>query len=547
MTGSEPVRIVILGGGFAGISVAREAQKLAGKDGAIEVHLVNEENYFLFQPLLPEVVSGCIEPGHILNPIRQLCPGVHFHCATVANVDVGARTVTIMGTDDRIVHNLAFDHLIWCLGVKMDLSRVPGMSEHAYPIKTLGDAFHVRNRLLRCLEEAELEADEAVARKLLTVVTVGGGFSGVETAAEVNGLIQSVLPFYPRARRIGHRVVLVHSGERVLQELDPDLAEFAQDKLRERGVDLLVQTHATELSNAGVVLSNGEILAAATVICTVGNSPHPLVQRLALPQEKGRILVDDCFRVKGHQGLWALGDAALIPDVRRGGFCPPTAQYAMREGAHCARNVITAIRGGSLRPFRFRGIGELSVVGRRTGVGKLFGWKISGLLAWLLWRSVYLVKMPGLRCKVRVGIDWALDLLFPRDITMFEVGRTEHITRAHYREGETIIRQGEPGGRFFVIQSGQVEIIQGGPSFRERRLGTRSAGDSFGEIALIKNTPRTASVRCLTPVNVLVFDRAAFHAMLGSYRRFRSLMEIELAQLARKGEPASSEQDSSVA
>ena len=533
MNQSGAARVVILGGGFAGISAARELGRLARNDPSIEVHLINDENFFVFQPLLPEVVSCGIEPGHILNPIRQLCPAVQFHCATVTHLDLEAQTATLLGSDERRQSILRYDHLIWGLGLKMDLSRVPGMAEHSYPIKTLVDAFHLRNRVLGCLEEADLEADEGVRKKLLTVVTVGGGYSGVETVGEINDLIRSVLPFYPRARRTGPRTVLVHPSERILQELDPDLGEFAQAKLRERGVEIILRTRVTEATGDGVVLSNGEMVVAATVICTVGNSPHPLLGQLALPQDRGRILVDEFLRVKGYQNLWALGDAALIPDMARGGYCPPTAQYAMREGLQCARNVLPTIQARPRHPFRFGGLGQLAVVGRHVGVGRLFRWKISGVLAWFLHRLVYLGKVPGFRCKVRVGIDWALDLLFPRDITMMELRRTEQLARAHYREGEVIIRQGEIGDHFYIIDSGQVEVLQEEPGAQPKRLRVLGTGASFGEIALLNAQPRTATVRCLTPVNVVKLSRRDFLTLVGSHDIFRRIVEQQARSLTK--------------
>ncbi len=534
MPTQHPVRIVILGGGFAGISAATELGRKTKGDPSIEVHLVNNENYFVFQPLLPEVVSCGIEPSHVLNPIRQLCRHVHFHCATVTDVDRAQQCVTIVGSDERRVRTLQYDHLIWCLGLRMDVSRVPGMAEHSLPIKTLGDAFHLRNHVLRRLEEAELETDEALRRKALTVVAVGGGYSGVETVAEINHMIQSVLPYYPTARKTGHRAVLVHSGNRILHELDPGLAEIALAKLQERGVEVRLETQVSEATAAGVVLSNGETIAAGTVICTVGNVPHLLLSKMGLPEDRGRILVDECLRVRGEENIWAIGDAAMVPDVRRGGFCPPTAQYAMRQGRQCARNVLAALQAKSLRPFQFGGFGQLAVVGSHLGVGRVFGVKVSGFLAWVLWRSVYFAKVPGIRCKLLVGFDWALEALFPRDITMIELQRTEQLKHAHFRPGDIIIRQGEIGDRFYIIESGEVEIVQQDPGKQEKRLGTRSTGESFGELALLKDLPRTATVRCLTSVNVVMFNRSDFHALVGSYGIFRAHMDREVAALSQK-------------
>jgi len=240
--------------------------------------------------------------------------------------------------------------------------------------------------------------------------------------------------------------------------------------------------------------------------------------------------------VRGEENIWAIGDAALVPDVRGGGFCPPTAQYAMRQGGQCARNVLAALQAKSLRPFQFGGFGQLAIVGSHSGVGRVFGVKVSGLLAWVLWRSVYFAKVPGIRCKLLVGFDWALAALLPRDITMIELQRTEQLKHAHFRPGEIIIRQGEIGDRFYIIESGEVEIVQQDPGKQEKRLGTRSTGESFGELALLKDLPRTATVRCLTPVNVVMFNRRDFDALVGSYGIFRAHMDKELAVLSRNME-----------
>jgi len=534
MVGQQTVRIVILGGGFAGVATAKELQRLTRGDESIVVHLVNDENYFVFQPLLPEVVSCGIEPVHILNPIRQLCPRVQFHCGSVAHLDRDARAVTVMSADEKRLRALPFDHLIWSLGLKTDFSRVPGMPEHAYPLKTLGDAFHLRNQILHCLEEADQETDEALRKKHLTLVTIGGGFSGVETVAELHDMMKTVLPFYPRAARTGHRAILIHSGDRILQELDAGLSAFAQAKLEARGVQVQLKVRVNEVSDEGVTLSTGETIPAGIVICTVGNSPHPLVPKMGLSQEGGRIRTDEYLRITGTVNLWAVGDAALIPDLERGGVCPPTAQYAMRQGAQCARNVVATIRGEALRPFRFGGVGQLACIGRRTAVGRILGVPIAGFLAWLLWRAVYLAKVPGLRCKVRVATDWALDLLFPRDIAKIDLRRTEQLARAHYREGDVIVRQGEIGNHFYIIESGQVEVIREDPGEPPKCLGVRGAGTSFGEIALLKDAPRTATVRCLTPVDVVKFARQDFLTLTRSHDAIRGLLEKEAQAILEK-------------
>jgi len=504
------------------VSVARELGRLARRDPAIEVHLVSNENFFVFQPLLPEIVACGVEPAHILNPIRQLCPDVHFHCRAVESFDPTAKTVTLAAADSRHRQTLSYDHLVLALGLTIDLSRTPGMAEHSKPIKTLGDAFHLRNHVLDRLEQADIEPDEGRRRQLLTVVAVGGGFSGVETVAEINDMLRGVIRFYPRARVVGTRMILVHSRDRILNELTEGLARFAEKKLRQRGVEIILDSRVKEATPEGVILGDDRRIPAGTVICTVGNAPHPLVSASSLPQDKGRVQVEVELRVKGFSDIWALGDAAMIPDIKRSGFCPPTAQYALRQGRHCARNILAVISNRAPTPFAFGGLGQLAVVGHRCGVAEVFGLRIAGILAWFFWRSVYLSKLPGLKCKVRVAVDWLLDVVFPRDITKFSLERTDRVQRAHYRRGDVIVHQGEIGDSFYIIENGEVEVLQRGAGGEPIRVAVRKAGESFGEIALLKATPRTATVRCLTPVDVILLTGRDFRTLVDSCGVLRS-------------------------
>jgi NADH dehydrogenase len=238
------------------------------------------------------------------------------------------------------------------------------------------------------------------------------------------------------------------------------------------------------------------------------------------------------MQVKNMPNIWALGDAALVPDISRGGWCPPTAQYAMRQGHQAARNILAAVRDLPIRNFYFKGLGQMAVIGRHCGVAQIGGWKISGFFAWVLWRGVYLMKLPGLPCKVRVALDWIMELVFPRDITKIEVQRTEHLKRAHFQKGDVIVREGEIGDRFYIIESGEVKIVHREPGKPEQELAFRSAGDSFGELALLKDAPRAATVRCVTAVDVIIFNRKDFLTLVGSYHLFRRHMNNEASAVA---------------
>jgi NADH:quinone reductase (non-electrogenic) len=515
-----PVRIVIVGGGFAGIEAASRLGRMLKGDDSTEVILISSENYFLFQPLLPEVVACSIEPSHILNPIRHLCRNIHYRWGTVEDIDLKVQVVTLASTDKAKAQLLSYDHLILCLGQVVGSSTIPGMNEHALSLKTLGDAFQLRNHILSRLEEAEITEDEAARRTLLTFVTIGGGFSGVETAAAINDLIKEVSPFYPTVQSTGYRSIIIQGGDRILGELDADLAWFAQKKLEARGVEVMLKTRVSEVTRDRVLLGDGESVSSGSVISTIGNVPHPLVKKLGLPEQRGRILVDECLRVMGFRNLWALGDAAAVPDRQKGGICPPTAQYAVRQGKQCAQNVVAVIRGRSAAPFRYKGRGQMAVIGKHCGIAQIGRWKLSGIGAWFLWRAVYFMKLPGLRSRVRVAMDWLLDLLFPRDITKVEVRRTDVLQRAHFAKGEVIVRQGDVADCFYLIESGEVEIVKEGTA--PQRLRLCSAGETFGEVGILANAPRSATVRSLTAVDVLKFSRQNFLSMFQGYKAFRS-------------------------
>ena len=522
---AAPIRIVIVGGGFAGIEAASRLGRLLRGDDSAQVILISSENYFLFQPLLPEVVACSIEPSHILNPIRHLCRNIHYRWGTVEDIDLKAQVLTFASADKAKPQLLSYDHLVLCLGQVVGSSAIPGMNEHALSLKTLGDAFQLRNHILSRLEEAEITDDEAARRRLLTFVTIGGGFSGVETAAAIHDLIKDVSGFYPMVQATGYRSIIIQGGDRILGELDQDLAWFAQRKLEARGVEVRLKTRVSEVTRDSVVLEGGESVSTGSVISTVGNVPHPLVKKLGLPEQRGRILADECLRVMGFRNVWALGDAAAVPDRQKGGMCPPTAQFAVRQGKQCAHNVLAVIRNRVPAPFRYKGRGQMAVIGKHCGIAQIGRWKLSGLGAWFLWRAVYFMKLPGLRSRVRVAMDWLLDLLFPRDITKVEVHRTDVLQRAHFTKGEIIFRQGDVSDCFYLIESGEVEIIKEGKGTAPERLRLCAAGETFGEVGILANTPRTATVRSLTAVDVLKFSRQNFLSMFRGYKAFRSQVQ----------------------
>ncbi|MFO0829859.1 MAG: NAD(P)/FAD-dependent oxidoreductase [Phycisphaerales bacterium] len=420
-----PTRIVILGGGFGGLYAALEFEKALRRRDDLEVILVNADNFFLFTPMLHEVAASDLDVTTIVNPIRKLLRRVKFFCGECRAVHLASRTVTLVHGDDGHVHDVEYDHLVVALGSVTNFYGLPGLEERALTMKSIGDAIDVRNRIIACMEEADFECCKAQRRRLLTFVVAGGGFAGVETAASIHDFIHEALRFYPNLTPDQCKVVLVHSGKTILPELSPTLGRYAQRKLAERGVEIRTDARVSSYGADQVVrLAGGDAMLAGTLVWTAGTSPNPLVGELDCPRERGRLVVDSCLRVTGMRGVWSLGDCAVVPNVDTGQPHPPTAQHAIRQGARLARNVLATIDGKTPVPFRFRTLGQLASLGRRTGVANILGLNFSGFIAWWLWRTIYLAKLPRLEKKVRVALDWTLDVLFSKDLVQFKVART---------------------------------------------------------------------------------------------------------------------------
>jgi NADH dehydrogenase len=409
--------VVVLGGGFGGVEVARRLERrLRGHDD-VRVTLVSRENFFLFTPMLHEVAASDVDITHIVNPLRALLHRTTIVVGDVAAIDLNQRIVRVTHGDDDHPHELSFDHLVVALGSTTNFYGLPGLAEHALTMKTLGDAIHLRNRAIAMLEDAATECEGDAG--LLTIVVAGGGFAGVETIAALNDFVREALRYYPRLRQQDVRMVLVHSGSHILPELGEDLGVYAAAKLSERGVEILTGARVASVDPVGVSLADGRRIDGRVVVWTAGTSPHPLLHELPCRLQQGRVVVDETLAVPGHPGVWAIGDCAVVPDPRTGGSHPPTAQHALREARTAADNIAASVTGARLEPFRFRTIGQLAAIGRRTGVARIFGIKFSGFLAWWLWRTIYLSKLPRLDKKIRVALDWTLDLVFPKDFVQF--------------------------------------------------------------------------------------------------------------------------------
>ncbi len=507
-------KILILGGGFGGVYMARALEKkLRPEEAAIT--LVNRENYFVYQPMLPEVISGSIGLTDIVSPIRLLCPRTNLVMREVEEIDLARKVVTVSpGFHPRRLE-LPYDHLVIAMGGVTSFYGMPGMIEHALPFRTLVDALTLRNRVISCMEEADVEQDPELRRRLLTFVVGGGGFSGVEVIAELNDFVRATARSYRRIPPEEIRCVLVHSGERILPEMDPALAEFAQKLLAKRGVELRLKDRLVAASSEKALLKSKQEIPTKTIVSTVPSAAVPVVERLDCPKEKDRLIVDGHLELQGHEGVvWALGDCASIKTAA-GNRAPPTAQHATREAETAATNIVAAMRGGKREVFAFEGLGKLGALGHNSAVAEVFGVKISGLLAWFLWRTIYLMKMPGWNRKIRIAADWFIALLLPPDLVQLSLRTNSGIVEQHFEAGEVIFHQGDVGDSVYVIRQGECDVEREGT-----RLATLKAGEYFGEMALLSGAGRNATVRAATSVNLLLIAKADFDQLKSNVPAF---------------------------
>jgi NADH dehydrogenase len=403
--------VLILGGGFAGAYVAR----LLGESGATIVSL---ENFMLYTPLLPEAASGTLEPRHAVVPLRVMCRDAELLLGQATGVDLEARTVGVE-TDDG-PQLVRWRELVLALGAVPRVAPVPGLTEHGLSFKSLADAIHLRNHVLRELEAADAARDDAERRRHLSFVFVGAGYAGVEALAELSDLVEDAVRYYPQLRDVPRRWVLVDAAPKILPEIPSRLGEYAARELTERGIEIHVGTTLESVSADEVVLAEGVHIPTRTLVWTAGVAPNPLVRELGLPlDERGRIEVDEFLRVRGQDHVWSLGDCARVPNRKAEQPDPPTCQHALRQARRLARNL-----QGEPQPYGYRMLGQVATLGRYKGIADVMGLRLRGFAGWWVTRSYHLYQLPLLSRKLRVVADWTTSLLFRRDIA--ELGTLGH-------------------------------------------------------------------------------------------------------------------------
>ena len=519
----KPIRVVIVGGGFAAVQFAKTLRSKL-RPSECEILLFNRENHMVFHPLLADVAGASINADAAATPLRQMLPGVGCRTERVQRIDLSSSEIEF---DDGsgVLQRLHYDHVVIACGAESNLGIIPGMTEHAFAFKVMSDAIDLRQHIVRQMEQAEAASDADRQRWHLSFIVVGAGFSGVEVAGEINELVRSSTRFYRNFKKQDIVVTMVHSQDHILPEVAPTLGEFARKKMEKAGISILLNTRAVAATHEGIELNNGKMLAGATVVCTIGTSISPLVQHLDVPKERGRIRTAPEMRIEGQTNAWAIGDCALIINSFDNKPSVPTGQFAERQGRQAALNLVRLLKGEDTKPFRFKALGQLCSIGGYSAVAEMFGMRVSGFLAWFLWRGVYLFKLPTWSRRFKVALDWAWDLLFPRDLSFLNSDTAQQFIHAYYRPGDFIHRQGDIAQFFSVIEEGEVEVLQATDHDPEAKvLAILGKGDFFGEGALLGNRPHETSIRARTVVRLRQAGSALFSQIAGTFAPFRELL-----------------------
>ncbi|MBC8517196.1 MAG: NAD(P)/FAD-dependent oxidoreductase [Nitrosopumilus sp.] len=431
-------KIVILGGGFAGVECARQLEKEFGNDPETELVMVSEDNFLLFTPMLPQVASGMIETRHIVLPIRTVCKKTKFYEGRVKNVDPYGKIVTLWGTGDKRGISIHYDFLVVALGSETNFFGMADVEKNAYTMKTLNDAVMLRNRVIDMLEQAENETNPILRKSFLNFVIVGGGFAGIETAGELMDLLLDARKYYPTIQKSDLKVIVLEALGMILPGFNQKLADFAKDKMVERGIDIRLKTAVTSFDGNEVTIksldenpkdsidtSKIDSIVTKTLIWTAGVTPVNTIKRSMFKTEKGKVIVNDYLEVSDFPGVFAIGDCALHIDPETERPLPPTAQIAEAQAKIAAKNLISLIKNSKKEKFVYHSKGQMAIIGKRSGIATFLGMNISGFWAWLIWRNVYLSKITTFDKKTRIFLDWVIDLFFDRDISRLKLMKRE--------------------------------------------------------------------------------------------------------------------------
>lgn len=520
----KPGKIVILGPSFAGVHCAMKLERLLGEFTNMVVTLVHRESQFLFHPLLCELIGGEVQPGSIVNPIRRLCPKTQSLHAEVTSIDTAAKKVHVVVTTGEKV-TLDYDQLVVAFDPEESYVGIPGLLEHSIPINAVGDALYLRQQVLERMEEAELHNDPKERRALLTFSVVGGSLRGAGTAAELRALMTGALVSYPRIDPSETRVLLFEAKAELLSPFGSGMGSAARRRLVKLGVEVFTGTKVAAITPSEVVLESGQRMPCRSVVDALSARPG-VVSSLPIARTDGRLPVNEYLQCRGVEHVLAAGDCA--------GFQTGTSAFEPRReikmGRRAAYNALALHRGYKLLSWSQKGPWfSIAAMGRHASVANFLGITFTGIPAWMLARAGCVLTLPGLERNLRVLVDWILDLPFRSDIVVLAPQQTKKLAHAHFEPGDVVVRQGDDGDCAYLVNHGELEVLRQ-EGDHQLQIAKLKSGDCFGEIALLAEVPRTATVRCLTPVDVLVLARDEFMSLAEGYRDFGNALRTKMME-----------------
>jgi NADH dehydrogenase len=530
-------KIVILGGGFGGVYTALHLEKILKKyRDSIEIILVNRENYFTYQPMLAEVVGGSIDILDSVTCLRSLLKHTSIYIREVTEISIENKTVTLSPNFSHKDLVIKYDHLVLGLGSVTDFRTSPGgLAEHALPFKDLSDAIALRNRIIDVIETAAQETDAEEKKALLTFVVGGGGYSGVEVVAEINDLARKKAKTYKTINPDDIRVVLVHSkGRLVDRELSPSLGTYCGKLLKKRGIEILFNCRLTSATPNEAIIDEKIRIKSRTIVSTVPSISNPLIEELNLEKEFGKVKCDSHLQALNQNDVWSIGDCALIPKSpgTPEEYSPPTAQFATRQAPVLAHNIKTSLLTGERKTFTFKSLGQMAALGHKRAVAEILGVKLSGIIAWFVWRFIYLMKIPGVGAKIRIALSWFLDMLIPTDTVQLKSKPKKGFDNLHYADGDTIFYAGDTGDYLYIIVKGKVDVIK-----NDVKITTLNAGEYFGEMALMSDKKRSATIKASGPCKILAIKKEDFDVLMTHFSDLKdnfTKTEIERLNSAKK-------------
>ena len=513
-------KILILGGGFSGIYTAKNLQKENLKD--FEIELISDNNYFIFQPLLPEVASGTIYSSDAVTPIRQMLKGIKYRNAEISSLDLKNKKITILQGFKKSSHDLNYDHLVIALGQVSNLEIVKGLKDHAFTMRSLQDAYDLRNHILGCLELADVTSNKELKKRLLNIVVIGGGFSGVETIGEIKEMIDRLIPYYGSIKKEDLKFHIIEYADQLLPDMDKNVGKYTLRKFLKNNINVHLKTALEEVTKYQVFMSGEKKIATHTVISTIGSTVSKLIKDSNLKLQHGKIITNSNLQVEDFENVWAVGDAALIPNKdkknmlykqKKVAYAPPNAQFAVRQGRLLAKNIKSKIVGNNLAEFQYTSKGSLASLGSRDGVGKIFFITVKGFLAWLIWRAFYLSFLPSFATKIRVLTGWIVEFLVPRNAVMTRALKNEAVSYQNFKKGDVVFKEGMIADGFYIVIKGSFKN-----TFKKTNSGKEftkfyKANDHFGARVLLSGSRRTGNIQALEDSKVVKIDRDTFKVM----------------------------------